>query len=76
MSDSKVGFEDEFGIIAPLPVDHGVRRIAPEDCFTGPAIGERLPDFELADHQGRLVNLHADRGNSSAAVVFFRSAVW
>jgi hypothetical protein len=76
MSESKPGFEDEFGIIAPLPSDQGPRKIAPEGFFTGPEIGERLPDFELTDHTGRRVSLHTDRDNSKAAVVFFRSAVW
>ncbi len=70
------GFEDEFGFIAPLPLSHGPRKIAPDGFPTGPEPGERLPDFELTDHTGRCVRLHEDRGDSKAAVVFFRSAVW
>ena len=69
-------YEDEYGFIGPLPMTSGQRKIAPEDFPTGPAIGERLPDFELLDHTGRSVRLHEDRGASKAAVVFFRSAVW
>ena len=76
MTDSDWGFEDEYGFIAPLPMTSGQRKIAPEDHPTGPAVGERLPDFELPDSTGRLVNLHQDRGSSRAAIVFFRSAVW
>ncbi len=74
MSDSQ--FEDEYGFVAPLPVTSNQRRIAPEGFPTGPAIGERLPDFELRDQIGRTVRFHADRGSARAAVVFFRSAVW
>jgi len=39
-------------------------------------VGERLPDFELPDANGRLVRFHADRGGAKAVVVFYRSAVW
>lgn len=69
-------YTDEFGFAAPLPTSTGARRI-PEDGFsTGPAIGEVLPDFTLPAADGRTVRLHEDRGNSKAAVMFFRSAVW
>ncbi len=74
MSDPQ--FEDEYGFVAPLPVTSNQRRIAPEGFPTGPAIGERLPDFELRDQIGRTVRFHADRGSARAALVFFRSAVW
>ena len=46
------------------------------DVFTGPEVGDRLPSFELPASIGRRVDLHADRGDSRAAVVFIRSAVW
>jgi len=67
---------DAFGFVGPLPASHRLRQIPGPDLATGPEIGERLPDFDLVDHTGRRVSLHADRGNSKAAVVFFRSAVW
>jgi hypothetical protein len=76
MAESEWGFEDEFGFIAPLPMTSGQRKIAPEGHPTGPAVGERLPDFELPDPTGRMVKLHEDRGTSKAAVAFFRSVVW
>ena len=76
MADDDWGFEDEYGFIGPLPTTSGQRKIAPEGHPTGPAVGERLPNFELRDHRGRLVNLHDDRGDAKAAIVFFRSAVW
>ena len=49
---------------------------APDIARVVPEVGERLPDFALRDHTGRLVDFHADRGDRKAAVVFFRSAVW
>jgi hypothetical protein len=56
---------------------HPARRI-PEtaDFPTGPAIGERLPDFTLPNQRGESVDFHADRAGRKAAVVFQRSAVW
>jgi hypothetical protein len=51
-------------------------RVPPADFPTGPALGERLPDFRLLDQRGETVDFHADRGSRRAAVVFQRSAVW
>ncbi len=70
------GYEDEYGIFAPLPTTAGVRKLAPKGFSTGPAIGAHLPDFELIDQHNMRLRLHTDRGNEKAAVVFFRSAVW
>jgi hypothetical protein len=67
---------DELGFEAPAPLGHPGRAGLPAGHSTGPAIGERLPDFELPDQAGRRVGFHEDRGNSKAAVVFYRSAVW
>ncbi len=67
---------DHLGFDAPAPLGHPARSNMPEGAPTGPAIGERLPDFQLTDHTGRLVDFHADRRHAKAAVVFFRSAVW
>ena len=76
MSNTQSEFEDEDGIVAPLPVEHGARKVQRPDFSTGPEVGTRLPDIVLEDQNGRIVDLHADRKNSRAAVVFFRSAVW
>ena len=56
---------------------HPAQRI-PEtaDFPTGPAIGERLPDFALPNQRGETVDFHADRAGHKAALVFQRSAVW
>lgn len=69
-------FTDEFGFTAPLPTSSRQRMIPEEGFSTGPAVGARLPDIALQSHTGERVDLHADRGGSKAAVVFFRSAVW
>ena len=39
-------------------------------------IDREMPDFELPDASGRPVRFHADRAESKAALVFYRSAVW
>ncbi len=70
------GFTDDFGITGPLPATDGQRIPLGEDDPTGPEIGTRLPDFTLPSSLGRTVSFHEDRGESKAAVVFYRSAVW
>ena len=67
---------DEHGFDAPAPLGHPGRRGLPPSHSTGPAIGERLPDFVLPDAFGREIDFHRDRGEAKAVVVFFRSAVW
>jgi hypothetical protein len=67
---------DALGFDAPAPLGHPGRTGLPEGHPAGPAIGERLPDFELPDAFGNVVRYHADRGDSKSVVVFFRSAVW
>ena len=42
----------------------------------GPSVGSRLSDVRLPDQTGRLVDLHAKRGDRRALVVFYRSARW
>ncbi len=70
-------FEDDLGITIPIPASHSGRRYpATGDFPTGPAIGQRLPEFELPNQSGEVIDFHADRGDSKAIVVFFRSAVW
>ena len=56
---------------------HPAKRIPASAEFpSGPAIGERLPDFVLPNQRGEKVDFHADRAGRRAAVVFQRSAVW
>ncbi len=67
---------DSLGFDAPAPLEHPARASMPAGSSTGPAISERLPDFELPDAFGRPVRFHEDRGTRKAALVFYRSAVW
>ena len=55
---------------------HPARAGLPEGAPTGPSVGERLPDFQLPDAFGQLLDFHSDRGKRKAALVFYRSAVW
>jgi len=69
--------EDDFGIYVPVPASHPGRRYpASSDFPTGPEIGERLPEFQLPNQDGKMIDFHQDRGDSKAVVVFYRSAVW
>ncbi|MEO1994728.1 MAG: hypothetical protein ABGZ17_05575 [Planctomycetaceae bacterium] len=68
---------DDVGVTIGIPASHPARRYPASDEFpTGPDIGERLPEFSLLNQAGRLVDYHADRGDSKSIVVFYRSAVW
>jgi len=75
-TDAHPDYLDEFGMVGPLPSSDGQRQSLAEDEPTGPEIGTRLPDCTLPSSAGGTVSFHHDRGNSKAAVVFFRSAVW
>jgi len=71
-------FTDELGLTVPaVSIDHPGRVYPASDDFpTGPAIGERLPDFLLSNQHGEPIDFHKDRDGKKAVVVFFRSAVW
>ena len=76
MAEDLSEYIDEFGFVGPMTAEVRKGHLPAEGFSTGPEIGEMLPDFELPSADGRSVSLHADRGNSMAAVTFFRSAVW
>ena len=42
----------------------------------GPQMGERVPDFELRDQNGRTQTLRSIMGPKGAMLVFHRSADW
>ena len=46
---------DHHGFDAPAPLGHPGRAGLPDGHSTGPEIGERLPDFQLPDANGQLV---------------------
>jgi hypothetical protein len=47
-----------------------------DDLKTGPGIGERVPDFELADQNGKQWALKQLMGANGLLLVFTRSADW
>lgn len=47
-----------------------------DDYRTGPAIGEKVPPFELADQYGHKRTLRDLTGSSGLLLVFSRSADW
>ena len=47
-----------------------------EGYRTGPAIGEKIPEFELADQNDRPRTLHNLTGPNGLLLVFSRSADW
>ncbi|HUA17166.1 MAG TPA: hypothetical protein VMB25_00385 [Bryobacteraceae bacterium] len=42
----------------------------------GPAIGSRMPAFDLKDQSGKAHTLESLLGPKGAVIVFFRSADW
>jgi len=68
---------DDLGMWSPQPASSPGRRYPATDDFpTGPAIGDRIPDFTLSDQDGVARDFHADRAGGKAMVVFYRSANW
>lgn len=43
---------------------------------SGPEVGQRVPDFRLADQTGTLRDLASLRGKNGLLLVFVRSADW
>jgi hypothetical protein len=43
---------------------------------TGPNVGETVPDFRLADQNGKTQTLSSILGPKGALLVFYRSADW
>ena len=55
--------------LRPLPaVSSGLK--------SGPEVGQRVPDFRLADQTGALRDLASLRGKNGLLLVFVRSADW
>lgn len=42
----------------------------------GPQVGERVPDFQLTDQNGKTQTLQSIMGPKGAMLVFVRSADW
>ena len=73
---AKEEFVDEFGFYGPMPISSTHRTIPKREFPPGLAAGELAPNFRLKNQFGDLIDFHADRGNSKAALLFFRSVVW
>jgi hypothetical protein len=50
------------------PTDSGVK--------TGPAVGERIPEFAAPDQNGKLTRFQDVKGPKGAVILFHRSADW
>jgi len=73
---AKEEFVDEFGFYGPMPISSAQRTIPKRGFPPGLAAGELAPNFCLKNQFGELVDFHVDRGDSKAALLFFRSVVW
>lgn len=47
-----------------------------DDFPTGPAIGQKMPDFTLNDQSGNSICFSEARGSQQALLLFYRSASW
>jgi len=81
-SETKLEIIREFGRLRaagqPVPPELYTRFVAVtnEDYTTGPAVGDRIPEFALPDQNGRERQLADLTGSNGALLVFFRSADW
>ncbi len=51
-------------------------RVAIDLSKVGPQVGQRVPDFSLADQTGKAWTLQSIMGPKGAMLVFVRSADW
>jgi hypothetical protein len=54
----------------------GSARVKVDVSKLGPQVGQRVPDFSLPDHSGRVRTLDSIMGPRGAMLVFLRSADW
>jgi len=88
MPDSKLDAARKNKVLSEVPKAFGAgQKIDPadwkdfvraqnDDLKTGPAIGERAPDFDLADQNGKQWALKQLMGANGLLLVFTRSADW
>jgi len=78
----------QLSVVAPLLVA-GIAAVSPAVVLLaaqdgsridlsalGPQVGERVPDFQLADQAGAVRTLDSIMGPRGAMLVFIRSADW
>jgi hypothetical protein len=70
------GWADKDGFVGPFKPGSGPRSDPRGEFPTGPEVGERLPDVLCKTIDSTEFDLHQDRGERPAVLIFFRSAVW
>jgi cytochrome oxidase Cu insertion factor (SCO1/SenC/PrrC family) len=87
-TDSKLDTTRKIKVLTEVPMSfRSGKKVDPADwkdfvrarndnLKTGPSIGDRVPDFELADQNGKQWTLHDLMGPSGLLLVFTRSADW
>jgi hypothetical protein len=63
------------GMVSPAPQSPPTRQRI-DVSKLGPQVGDRVPDFNLKDQNGKNWNLQSIMGPKGAMLVFFRSADW
>jgi hypothetical protein len=86
--DTKLDAARKVKVLTEVPMSFGTgKKIDPadwkdfvraqnDDLKTGPAIGARVPDFELGDQIGKQWSLRDLMGPNGLLLVFTRSADW
>ncbi len=69
-------WRDQDGFLSPVRPGEGPRRNPEGEFPTGPVVGTKLPEIVALDSSASPFDVHSDRGNRPAIVVFHRSAVW
>ena len=87
-TESKLDAARKIKVLTEVPMSFGSgKKIDPadwkdfvraqnDDLKTGPSIGDRVPDFELADQGGKRWSLHDLLRRNGLLLVFTRSADW
>ena len=63
------------GVLAAAPQSPPTRQRI-DVSKLGPRVGDRVPEFNLKDQNGKSWNLRSIMGPKGAMLVFFRSADW
>lgn len=64
------------GLPTGAPQSNPTPRTRVDVSKLGPQVGERVPDFNLKDQNGKSWTLQSVMGPKGAMLVFFRSADW
>ena len=65
-----------LAVLLILPLQAQGTRTEIDVSKLGPQVGERVPDFKLADQNGREQTLQSIMGRRGTMLVFVRSADW